>query len=549
MDPSASPKVIKLLVADNSLLIYNTTEDCYNYWNNAEQEWKSLCGALGKSQFTINCSGVKVNGTYIQGKELTSSNFITVPVTVTKPGEYSIMISTNNGYNFFISGTFLSTGTYTVQVPGQGTPTAIQTDNLSFTTNGDNVTCAATIKVLSPSGTYTISCGSAIVNGVYKVGTALSATNTITLPVNVTTTGSYSITTNTVDGISFSGSGTFTGTGNQNVTLYGNGTPSSTTVKTLTITSDSQGGVSTTCSVRVVVVISGKKIIGIGSNTGTYGYYMEGSGSKALYEAEVNFGTSGSSTFKYDHSTATYNGYTTAAAGSTAADDTTFTSYLETKPDIVIIGYYVSWTTAKANAMINYLNNKGVAIIFQQDPISFSVFLNQLYGSNNITYPVDLGAAGNIYQFTSVNDKILNGPFGDIRNKNWGGDASVETRAINLPSGNITVYSTASLVNANNTATNTGVTIFRDNSLSLIVVADGGFISNNNTNIGPTYLTYNQYCPFAIDSNYKPIGRNAYGYTGYNWTQGQAPVYNSVFFANALAWAINQAEFNGINTH
>jgi hypothetical protein len=34
-------------------LIYNTTEDCYNYWNNADQEWKSLCGKLGKSQFTL----------------------------------------------------------------------------------------------------------------------------------------------------------------------------------------------------------------------------------------------------------------------------------------------------------------------------------------------------------------------------------------------------------------------------------------------------------------------------------------------------------------
>lgn len=33
--------------AQNSMLIYNITEDCYNYWNHAEQEWKSLCGALG----------------------------------------------------------------------------------------------------------------------------------------------------------------------------------------------------------------------------------------------------------------------------------------------------------------------------------------------------------------------------------------------------------------------------------------------------------------------------------------------------------------------
>ncbi|MPT30979.1 MAG: hypothetical protein E2600_04785, partial [Chryseobacterium sp.] len=233
--------------SQNSLLIYNTTEDCYNYWNNVEQEWKSLCGKLGKSQFTFDCTALQVKGTYVEGRELTASNYLSIPVTVTKAGEYTFLATTANGYSFFASGTFLNTGSYTIQAAGQGTPVAVQTDNLSINANGTDVTCtpARTVTVLSAAGTYTMSCGSATVNGVYKVGVALTASNTITLPVNVTSLGSYTVTTNTVDGISFSGSGTFTATGDQNITLNGTGTPSSTTTKTLTITSDSQGGVST----------------------------------------------------------------------------------------------------------------------------------------------------------------------------------------------------------------------------------------------------------------------------------------------------------------
>ncbi|MEF9479994.1 hypothetical protein OWR28_21825 [Chryseobacterium sp. 1B4] len=246
---------------DDGLTIYNITEDCINYWSLADNEWKSVCGQMGKAVFTVDCSSTKAMGTYVQTKELTASNYLSVSVNVTKIGNYTITGTTTNGYNFYGTGVFLSTGTQTIQVPGQGAPAAIQVDTVGLNANGTDVSCtpAVTVNVLSPAGIYTMSCGSAAVNGVYKVGTALTASNTITLPVNVTALGSYTVTTNTVDGISFSGSGTFTSTGNQNITLSGTGTPTSTSVKTMTITSDSQGGVSTTCSVNVVVVIPKKR--------------------------------------------------------------------------------------------------------------------------------------------------------------------------------------------------------------------------------------------------------------------------------------------------
>lgn len=69
-------------------------------------------------------------------------------------------------------------------------------------------------------------CTSAVVAGTYTNGVFLNpAVNTMTIQVNVGTTGVYSIATNTVNGFSFSSSGNFTTTGSQTVVLQGNGTP------------------------------------------------------------------------------------------------------------------------------------------------------------------------------------------------------------------------------------------------------------------------------------------------------------------------------------
>ncbi len=75
---------------DDGLTIYNTTEDCFNYWSFADDEWKSVCGQLGKGLFTIDCSATQAMGSYVKGKELTSSNYLSVKVNVTKVGNYII---------------------------------------------------------------------------------------------------------------------------------------------------------------------------------------------------------------------------------------------------------------------------------------------------------------------------------------------------------------------------------------------------------------------------------------------------------------------------
>jgi hypothetical protein len=64
-----------------------------------------------------------------------------------------------------------------------------------------------------------------MINGTYRVGTALTASNTVVLMANVTTAGTYNITT-TNNGMTFTASGTFAAIGaNQSVTFVGSGTP------------------------------------------------------------------------------------------------------------------------------------------------------------------------------------------------------------------------------------------------------------------------------------------------------------------------------------
>lgn len=73
-------------------------------------------------------------------------------------------------------------------------------------------------------------------NGTYTQGIALTSTNTVTVTVTVTTPGTYTISTNTVNGVSFSKTGTFTNTGVQTVILNGSGTPVASGNQTFTVT-------------------------------------------------------------------------------------------------------------------------------------------------------------------------------------------------------------------------------------------------------------------------------------------------------------------------
>jgi hypothetical protein len=72
--------------------------------------------------------------------------------------------------------------------------------------------------------------------GTYTHGVIMNSSNNIMIQVNVTATGSYNISTDTVNGVTFSGAGMFISTGVQSVQLNASGTPISAGSQIYTIT-------------------------------------------------------------------------------------------------------------------------------------------------------------------------------------------------------------------------------------------------------------------------------------------------------------------------
>lgn len=69
----------------------------------------------------------------------------------------------------------------------------------------------------------------------YPSGIALNNTHTVTVQVNVTKTGTYTITTDTINKIYFNASGTFNSTGMQTVVLQGHDIPDTSGICNLTV--------------------------------------------------------------------------------------------------------------------------------------------------------------------------------------------------------------------------------------------------------------------------------------------------------------------------
>ena len=97
------------------------------------------------------------------------------------------------------------------------------------------------------------SCDNTGVFGDYKTGQALGATEFVTIEVNVSAIGAYSITTNTVNGYSFSANGVYSFTGIQTVDLAGSGTPVAYQTDNFTATASNGGG---TCSFDVLINVA-----------------------------------------------------------------------------------------------------------------------------------------------------------------------------------------------------------------------------------------------------------------------------------------------------
>lgn len=232
------------------LMIYNTTIDCLEFYNEIRDRWLNLCGEIEPATFVIQdskCSAIKIEGNYFEGVFLKErTHVIFLEVSVSTPGVYEVEATAynggnTNGYTFQGSGIFPEAGNYHIVLRGTGTPLqgytrdgngapTSQGDTIKFKLNGKESSCIVYNFVEKESLKYKID----RIDPIGKFFTGVGLTNArsgnleATL-VNITMGGTVEIHTLDHNGIRFSGRHTLTNAEiaarTAKVVLRGEGTP------------------------------------------------------------------------------------------------------------------------------------------------------------------------------------------------------------------------------------------------------------------------------------------------------------------------------------
>ena len=197
-----------------------------------------------KGQFACDFSrDISLSGEYMKGQAMNANNYVIINVNVLGRGVFSATSNTVNGVTFAGSGVFDEVGLQQIKMYASGTPTQSGTKNFTLTfykkTGEENSAaghCNLPVKFEKPAGSFALFtindvAGTCDINpatdihGLYMVDLPMTAQNTVTLHIDAITTGDYSITTPTRNGVYFSGEGTITTPGPQDIVLTAYGIP------------------------------------------------------------------------------------------------------------------------------------------------------------------------------------------------------------------------------------------------------------------------------------------------------------------------------------
>lgn len=208
----------------------------------------------------------------------------------------------------------------------------------------------------TPLATYSLgtggSCAATTVSGRYVADTALDASNTIMITVEVSVAGPYWIITNTVNGMLFSRTGTFTSTGTQTIILNGSGTPKAINNSNFTLTRLSGPGGSCNFSVATVQGIQPHYFLsyflngvyrnfgdsayainsGVPGNSGLAGLDISGLDTIVNSKSKIEFGVGGTKSigagiYTNTHTSKGYFNYFDNVGGTWTADSLSNTSF------------------------------------------------------------------------------------------------------------------------------------------------------------------------------------------------------------------------------
>jgi hypothetical protein len=327
-------------------------------------------------------------GTYIRGLALDNSNYISVEINVTTAGSFTISTNTVNGYSFHKQAIFLNTGIQHITVPGFGAPVDAQLDHFTLFYNGES--CTFDVQIIGPANGTLISPCEISSSGLYFEGQPLNVADSIRVAINVSTIGSYSISTNTVNGYSFHQEGAFTSTGIHHIALPGTGAPIAAGLNTFTVT---YGAVSCTVDVTVNGDV---ETVNQPCNTLLVGTYYEGLllNNTHTITIDVNITAIGN----WTASTNSLNGYSFAGSGTASTTGIQTITLIATgspvaiQTDNFIITFNNSVTTCTENVTVEVIGAMNCASIVVQGVYYEGKLLNN---TNKITVTVNFLASGN----------------------------------------------------------------------------------------------------------------------------------------------------------
>ncbi len=586
-DPAAYAD-LKLL--HTGLIVFNLTEDdekelCrgMNQWDG--EKWNCLQNKLGNAVAELgNCDSLKFLGVYQNDVMLDGTNYMLIPLHVTKAGAYTITATVkdaetntdDNGYFFTVTGVFMSTGYYYIKVDGAGTPIEFTPsgnlgDYATVTFNnkelsGETAGCQKRIFVEDSSvkPIYTIDCRTVTVHGFGVLdqpllpSTASGKTTYISVTVNVDAAAVgafYEIKTDKVAGMSFYAKGNFTASGQQTVILE----PVDPSVPTATGYQDfviSTNSISTgaTCKASVLVGYTKKKLLtisdcwnwwGFGPGKPTAWTYTDTGGSYYVTKSAANFGLDANSTFKVEEiEIVERGGYINAGLISLPA--ATLKQLIKDQ-NIDIIQFSVRYNpdAAISAVLLEFMQNGGVVIAMMDNAnsgkASAQTLLRTVFNNSSITVD-SANDGGALYKFKQIDDEVLNGPFMDLRGKFWGEDTTASLYAIGLPQDEIIPYSTIEDFSGH-TGSSTirpsdswedldGLSMFRHKTLPFIWIGDGGFLAQGGVTLPKTSVPFTRNMTTGQPTATSGYGRNS----------AKKTVYNSHAWCNILAWAIKTAQ-------
>ncbi|GHV16309.1 hypothetical protein FACS1894169_09830 [Bacteroidia bacterium] len=524
---NVNPKAINM---DEGLYMWNMDE-----WVKLNQDGAAVIGP-------VDCSAIRINGSYIEGTPVTGNEYLEIDLDVTKKGSFVIAALSGNGYSFFYTGVALETGRITVKVPAQGTPALVRTDELKFSGISLVAGCEPKITVQEKIAEYEMVCSATVVQGQYvKNRTLQNGTHVITMQINVSQSGSYNIYTETKNGIYFKGSGSFASAGRQTVILQGYGKPTINEDIQLTIKANTPLS-SLECSAIIPVTLPAMKYAIIGA-TDLYNYSWNGGPRENALKAARNFGADGVVKMESPLSSL-WNVGTNLGNAVNYLNNGYGTGAIKEYPDIVLyFSFGAPPSSALATALYNYVHAGGCLIFatadngsngYSRDNVNYMI--SGLFAGLSTAQTQTGGGDDNVYQIANNSaDPIINGPFGNLAGMYWGEDNASNNSFVltSLPPNSVQVCTAQS-------TSKTGIDsdysiVWYNNSKNFVYFGDstGSDTNNNSSDATPT----------TFDSAYKPKSK-LYGPGDATYKR---VVYNSALELNAVAWAIRKAAVSGIN--